>query len=181
MYFSVLIIKKDVSFHKRSLAVFKAFSWCLYRKRNLSEGEVAALDLYTQRFGGLWSNPEWQFCRQRELVRSEAFTYTSLAGLCFKVHCSTSHDHQMEEETQMTSPGILLCAVCCSYLIPESSSASPQHRCALKNKSFTAKLAALRTSEWNTEPELYSLHKFVFVLFCFCWRNNPYMHSWWAT
>lgn len=57
MCFSVLIIKKDVSFH-RSVAVFKAFSWCLYRKRNLSEGEVAALDLYTQRFGGLWSNSE---------------------------------------------------------------------------------------------------------------------------
>ena len=70
----------------------------------------------------------------------------------------------MEEETQMTSPGILLCAVCCSYLIPESSSASPRHRCALKNKSFTAKLAALRTYEWNTEPELYSRHKFLFLL-----------------
>lgn len=53
MYFSVLIIKKDVSFHKRSLAVFKAFSWCLYRKRNISEGEVAALDLYTQIWGPL--------------------------------------------------------------------------------------------------------------------------------
>lgn len=53
MYFSVLIIQKDVSFHKRSLAVFKAFSWCLYLKRNLSEGEVAALDLYTQIWGPL--------------------------------------------------------------------------------------------------------------------------------
>lgn len=32
----------------------------------------------------------------------------------------------------MTSPGILLCAVCCSYLIPESCSASPRPLCALK-------------------------------------------------
>lgn len=42
---SVLIMKKMISLHKRSLAVFKAFSRCLYFKGNISEGEDVALDL----------------------------------------------------------------------------------------------------------------------------------------
>lgn len=54
MYLSVLIMEKIISFIKGVLLFLRLFSWCLYLKRNLSEGEVAALDLYTQRFGGLW-------------------------------------------------------------------------------------------------------------------------------
>lgn len=35
-----------------------------------------------------------------------------------------------------------------------------------------ARLAAFRTSEWNTEPELFCLEV---CFFFFCWRNNPYI------
>lgn len=47
---SVLVItkkkkKKIMSPHTRSLAISKAFSWCLYFKGNLTEGEDVALDL----------------------------------------------------------------------------------------------------------------------------------------
>lgn len=45
------------------------------------------------------SNWEWQLCRQAaSLLYQKHIPYTSLAGLGFRICCSTSHNHQMEEK-----------------------------------------------------------------------------------